>query len=168
MRQVRVLGIDTSLRSTGVGIVEAKGNSLSAAEYGHIGIAANVPLSSALGRINTSILELIDRTEPSVVSIEGIFYCRNLGTAVKLGEARGAAIAACASRGLTIYEYAPRKVKQAVVGYGNAGKQQVRKMLLRILNLSEEPQEDAGDALAIAVCHLHNMASHVELAPKPI
>ena len=85
-----------------------------------------------------------------------------------LGHARGVAIAVCALAGLPVYEYPPRKVKQAVAGYGAAEKAQVRKMTMRLLGLNVEPDEDAGDALAIAICHLHNRTIHSIIAPQPI
>ncbi|MGQ9660780.1 MAG: crossover junction endodeoxyribonuclease RuvC, partial [Kiritimatiellia bacterium] len=89
-------------------------------------------------------------------AIEGGFYCKNVRTALLLGEARGVAIAACAAHGLPVYEYAPRRVKQAIVGFGAADKVQVRRMVARLLALSREPHEDEGDALALAICHLHD------------
>ncbi len=166
-KQVRVLGVDTSLRSTGLGVVQAEGSSLSAIECSNVNVGSSVPLSEALFRISDCVKAVIKRQRPDAIAIEGIFYCRNVRTAVKLGEARGAVIAACAARGIPVFEYAPRKVKQAVVGYGSADKEQVRKMLMRILAMKEEPQEDAGDALAMAICHLHNVSGSLMLA-KPI
>jgi crossover junction endodeoxyribonuclease RuvC len=152
----RVLGIDTSLRSTGVGVVEARGNRLAAVHVGRLKVQAKAPLSECLGVIHAGIAETIEQTAPDGVAIEGVFFSRNVRTAVILGEARGAAIAACTRSGLPVYEYAPRRVKQAVCGFGSASKEQVRKTLMSLLGLSAEPQEDAGDALAIAICHLHN------------
>ncbi len=166
-KKVRVLGVDTSLRSTGLGVVQAEGSSLSAVEHGNVRVASKASLSEALFRISDSVKDIIARCEPDAVAIEGIFYCRNVRTAVKLGEARGAVIAACAAGAVPVFEYAPRKIKQAVVGYGGAGKEQVRGMLMRMLAMKEEPQEDAGDALAIAICHLHNVSGSLLLA-KPI
>ena len=165
---VRVLGIDTSLRSTGVGVVEAQGSRLSAVEDGNIKIPAGKPHSECLKQIHSGILDIIDRTNPSAVAIEGTFYAKNAKTSMVLGEARGAAISACAIRDIPVYEYAPRKVKLAAVGNGAASKEQVRKMIMTMLSLDYEPQEDAGDALAIAVCHLHNRSGHASLAPKSI
>ena len=165
---MKVLGIDTSLRSTGFGVVESKGSSLSAIEYGRIRIPATRPLSACLRQLHEGISELLDRHALSAVAIEGVFFSRNAKTALILGEARGSVIAVCASRGLSIYEYAPRRVKQAVVGFGNADKEQVRHMVMTLLALEEEPQEDAGDALAVAICHLHGSAGHEALRPKAI
>jgi crossover junction endodeoxyribonuclease RuvC len=163
-----VLGIDTSLRSTGVGIVEARGSRLSTPVYDVLRVPARSPHSACLARIQEGIAAIIDEARPGAVAIEGVFYCKNPKTALVLGEARGAAIAACTARGLPVFEYAPRRVKQAVVGYGGADKEQVRKMVMSLLGLSEEPPEDAGDALAVAVCHLHNKTSYAPLMPEPI
>ena len=163
-----MLGIDTSLRSTGIAVVDAIGSRLSSVEYGTLKTAAKQPLSVCLKRLHQGLIDIIEKHQPSCVAIEGIFFCKNVKTAVILGEARGAAIAACAANDLCVYEYAPRRVKQAVVGYGTASKEQVRKMVISLLSLKSEPQEDAGDALAIAICHLHNMTRHAALAPKEI
>jgi crossover junction endodeoxyribonuclease RuvC len=165
---MRVLGIDTALRSTGVGVVEGTGARLTVVECGRIRNTAALPLSACLHRLQAGILESIARTRPDAVAIEDIFFCKNVRTAMILGEARGAVIAACAGAGLPIFEYSPRRVKQAVVGFGAADKSQVRKMVMAILGLREEPQEDAGDALAIAICHAHAHSAHAALAPEPI
>ncbi len=152
---VRVLGIDTSLRSTGFGVVEAEGNRLRAIEHGHLPMAARLRHSACLAGISDGLTDVITRTRPDAVAIEGAFFFKNVRTAMVLGEARGAAICACARLGLPIFEYAPRRVKQAIVGFGGASKEQVRKMVMALVALREEPQEDAGDALALAICHLH-------------
>ena len=165
---MRVLGVDTSLRSTGVGVVEAAGSRLTAVEFGRVHNADRLPLSECLRRLDAGIRELIGRTRPEVAAIEDIFFCKNVKTVMVLGEARGVVIAACAGAGIPIYEYAPRRVKQALVGHGAADKSQVRRMVMNLLNLTDEPQEDAGDALAIAICHLHSRSPVAELAPEPI
>jgi crossover junction endodeoxyribonuclease RuvC len=165
---VRVLGIDTSLRSTGVAVVEAVGNSLRGVEHDVLAVAASASHSTCLDHLYKGIADAIDRTKPEAAAIEGAFCCRNVKTAMILGQARGVAIAACAGRGVPVYEYAPRRVKQAVVGFGSAGKGQVRKMVVSLLGLNEEPAEDAGDALAIAICHLHNRTGFAVLVPKEI
>ena len=168
MPETRVMGIDTSLRSTGVAVVEAVGNRFAAVEYSVIKTPPKQPLSVCLRRLYEGLSDVIQRSRPTGVAIEGVFFCKNVKTAVILGEARGAAIAVCAGNGMPIYEYAPRRVKQAVVGYGTATKEQVRKMVMSLMALREEPPEDAGDALAIAICHLHSMSGHPALAPKGI
>lgn len=165
---MRVLGIDTSLRSTGVGVVESLAGRMIAVEYGRVHNPDRIPLSECLRRLDGGIREIIARTRPEVAAIEDIFFAKNAHTAMVLGEARGVVIAACATSGLPVYEYAPRRVKQAIAGTGAADKSQVRKMAMVLLGLKEEPQEDAGDALAIALCHLNSRSSVAELAPKPI
>ena len=119
-----------------------------------------MPLSACLLNLHKGIVDLIVRTQPGAVAIEGVFFSRNVKTSVTLGEARGVVIAACAAAGMPVYEYSPRRVKQALVGFGAAEKDQVRKMVMSILNLSESPVEDAGDALALAICHLHSKAGY--------
>ena len=166
--EIRILGIDTSLRSTGVGVVAAAGSRLSAVEYGAIRVSPKVLLSVCLMRLSRELVEIIERTKPEAAAIEGIFFCKNANTAVILGEARGVVIAACAAKGIPVYEYAPRRVKQAVVGFGAAEKEQVRKMVVALLGLKEQPQEDAGDALALAICHLHSRTGVAALMAAPI
>jgi crossover junction endodeoxyribonuclease RuvC len=165
---VRVLGIDTSLRSTGVGVVEAVGSRLVVVEFGLLRNPATLPHSACLKRIGTGIAELIGRTRPTAAAIEGVFFSKNARTTLILGEARGVAIAACAGTELPVYEYAPRRVKQALVGFGGADKSQVRRMVMSLLALREEPEEDEADALAIAICHLHSRRGYAPLAPQPI
>jgi crossover junction endodeoxyribonuclease RuvC len=167
-RETRVLGVDTSLRSTGVAVVETKGNAMKAVKFGIIKVPAKARHSQCLSQISAGVSELIDRTKPDVIAIEGAFYCDNIKTAMVLGEARGAVIAACAAKGVPVYEYAPRHVKQAVVGFGGASKGQVRKMVMKLLGLTREPQEDEGDALALAICHLHNRTNLPALMPEEI
>lgn len=165
---MRVLGVDTSLRSTGVGVVESCGNKFSAVEYGALKNPQKLSLSTCLKNIHEGLNGIIDRTSPDVVAVEGVFFAKNVKTTMILGEARGVVIAACALRGIPVFEYSPRKVKQAIVGYGSADKEQVRKMVMTLLSLGEEPQEDAGDALAIAICHMHNMTGCLALAGEAI
>lgn len=165
---VRILGIDTSLRSTGVGIVEVKGSALRAVAYGRIRNRPTDSQSSCLENIFDSITELIEAHAPDCAAIEGAFFAKNARTAMVLGQARGAAITACARKGLEITEHSPRKVKQSLVGTGAAQKDQVAGMVMRLLNLSEQPQKDAADALAIAICHSHQLALPEELRAKRI
>lgn len=165
---IRILGIDTSLRSTGVGIIEVRGSELRAIAYGRILNKPKVPHSGCLENIYKSISDLIEAHAPECAAIEGTFFAKNPRTAMVLGQARGAAITACAVQRLVITEHSPRKVKSAVAGTGTAQKDQVAKMVVRLLNLTEQPQEDAADALAIAICHFHQLSLPEELRAKRI
>ena len=162
------MGVDTALRTTGVGIVDGSGQSITAVEYGCIKTTKQQPLSTCLANLSGGIKDLIDQYSPDVVAIEGIFDSRNVKTAVMLGEARGAVITTCAQAGLQIFEYAPRRVKQAVAGNGAASKEQVGRMVKNLLALSAVPQEDAGDALAIAICHYHTSKGPEAVMPGAI
>lgn len=165
---MRVLGIDTSLRSSGVAVVESLDGRNTALEYGRIHNLAKLPLSECLRRIDGGIREIIGRTKPDLAAIEDIFFAKNARTSLVLGEARGVVIAACASLAIPVYQYEPRRVKKAIAGNGAADKLQVRKMTMVLLGLKEEPQEDAGDALAIALCHINSRSPVAELNPQPI
>jgi crossover junction endodeoxyribonuclease RuvC len=165
---MRVLGIDASLRSTGAGIIESKAGRLHAVEFATIRNPASQPHSACLKRIQDELAGLIARTRPDTAAIEGGFYFKNARTALVLGEVRGVVIATCATAGLPIYEYSPRLVKQALTGFGGAEKDQVAKMMKSILGVTEDVQEDAADALAIAICHLNNQTGIAALRPEPI
>jgi crossover junction endodeoxyribonuclease RuvC len=164
----RIIGIDTSLRSTGFGVIEQVGSRIIPVEFGNIRIPQSARLSECLFRISSEIADVAKRTGANAASIEDIFFCKNVRTAITLGEARGAVLSTLESLGIPVYEYAPRKAKQAVTGSGAAEKLQVHKMLMTILGLAELPQEDAGDALALAVCHVHNNSGIKELMPERI
>ena len=151
-----ILGVDTSLRSTGFGVVETKGSRLVALDYGNIPNAAKVPLSECLKRIHAKIAELIAAWNPDVMSVEKVIYGKNANTMLVLGEARGAVIVAGSDAGKPIYEYEPRRAKMAVCGNGLAEKEQVQRMVKTLLGLQELPQNDAADALAIAITHAHS------------
>ena len=163
-----VLGIDTSLRSSGGAVVESKGSRLVPVEFGPLRTPPKRPVSECLTRLAGGLREIIARTNPTAAGIEGAFYFKNARTAMMLGQARGVAIAVCSELGIPVYEYAPRRVKQAIVGYGGASKEQVRRMVMSLLALDKEPQEDAGDALALAICHINSTSGHEALAPKAI
>jgi crossover junction endodeoxyribonuclease RuvC len=164
----RVLGVDTALRCSGVGVVESRAGRLAAVEYGVIRHPSAWLVSECLAGLYRSITGIIARTRPEAVVIEGVFFCKNVRTAVTLGEARGSVMAACRAAGLPVYEYPARRVKQALAGSGAAEKAQVRRMVMSLLGLPEEPEEDTGDALALAVCHLHSRSRYPELAPEEI
>jgi crossover junction endodeoxyribonuclease RuvC len=167
-RVTRILGIDTSLRSTGLGTVEAEGSRMKMIDCRALRMPAKYPVSRCLAELRRGIHDFIDLTQPDAASIEGAFFFKNVSTAMVLGQARGVAIEACTARNLPMYEYAPRRVKQAVVGFGAASKEQVTAMITRLLNLPDEPQEDAADALAMAICHLHGRTGIAGLSAESI
>ncbi|MBM3878673.1 MAG: crossover junction endodeoxyribonuclease RuvC [Verrucomicrobia bacterium] len=145
-----ILGVDPSLRGTGHGVIQFSGGGARALAYGVIKCPANWLRSRCLARLTTETRDLVRAHQPTHCVVEGLFYAQNLRTALILGEARGAILAALAEAGVDIYELAPRKVKQAVVGYGAAQKSAVAKMVQRLLGLKEPPEPDAADALALA------------------
>lgn len=150
-----VLGIDTSLRSTGYGVLQAEGSRLRATDMGVIRNAPKVPLSACLRNIHATVATLIEKHHPDVMAIESVIYGKNAGTMLVLGEARGAVITAAVDAGVPIYEYEPRRMKMAVCGNGLAEKMQIQRMIKTLLALPELPQNDAADALGLAIAHLH-------------
>jgi crossover junction endodeoxyribonuclease RuvC len=148
-----ILGVDPSLRGTGFGVIRAAKPFPQTLAHGTISCPANWERSRCLAKISATLRDAIREHRPTVCVIEGLFYAQNLQTALIMGEARGAALAAIAEAGLEIFEIAPRKVKQAIVGYGAAQKSAVAKMVQRLLNLPKPPAPDAADALALALAH---------------
>jgi crossover junction endodeoxyribonuclease RuvC len=159
-----ILGVDPSLRGTGYGVIRAGRPSPQAVAHGTISCPAGWQRSRCLATISRTLRDVIQAHHPTVCVIEGLFYAQNLQTALIMGEARGAALAAIAEAGLEIYEIAPRKVKQAIVGYGAAQKLAVGKMVQRMLDLAEAPAPDAADALALALAHAQE-TSRYSLSP---
>lgn len=155
---MRIIGLDPGSRITGVGIIE--GERLIHAESLRLG---NGPMPERLGRIFEEIGVLIARFQPDIGAVETVFMSRNAQAAIKLGQARGAALCALVAAGLEVHEYAPRAIKQAIVGRGGAAKEQVQHMIRVLLKLSEAPAEDAADALAVALCHLHTAQTQARL-----
>ena len=151
-----ILGIDTSLRSSGYGVLLVEGSRMRCLEAGRIRNAPKLPLSDCLRAIHARVAELIATYDPDVLSIESVIYGKNAGTMLLLGEARGAVIVAAAGASRPIYEYEPRRVKMAVCGNGLAEKEQVQRMVKTLLALPELPQNDAADALALAITHAHS------------
>ena len=148
-----ILGVDPSLRGTGFGVIQISNPHPKTLAHGTINCPKNWERSRCLAKISETLREEIKKHHPTVCVIEGLFYAQNLQTALIMGEARGAAMAAIAEAGLDIFEIAPRKVKQAIVGYGAAQKSAVAKMVQRMLNLPKPPAPDAADALALALTH---------------
>ena len=153
---MKVLGIDTSLRSTGYGVLSAEGSRLKCLASGNIRNAPRMPLTACLRAIHARVADLIATHAPDVMAIESVIYGKNAGTMLVLGEARGAVLTAAADAGLPVYEYEPRRMKKAVCGNGLAEKGQIQRMVRTLLNLSELPQNDAADALGLAICHVHS------------
>jgi crossover junction endodeoxyribonuclease RuvC len=148
------MGIDPGSRTTGYGVVEINGSRLSGVAFGEIqGTTRSDRGPSFLVQIYQNLLQIIDETAPEAVAVEEVFYGKNVKSLIKQGQARGVAILAGAHSGLPIFEYSPLEIKLAVVGYGRAEKIQVQQMVKVILKLSDLPGTDAGDALAVAICH---------------
>jgi crossover junction endodeoxyribonuclease RuvC len=163
-----ILGVDPSLRGTGYGVIEMAKPYPRALAHGTITCPAPWPHSRCLANISQTIREVLRKYSPTVCAVEGLFFAQNLQTAILMGEARGAALAAIAEAGLEIYEIAPRKVKQAIVGYGAAQKLAVAKMVQRLLQLAEPPAADAADALALALAHAQGQGRYALTAAKRI
>jgi crossover junction endodeoxyribonuclease RuvC len=151
-----VLGIDPGSRITGYGIVEKAGNRLIHIDNGAIFTDTAVDFPDRLKQIFDGLLKIIAQYRPDQVAIESVFFSTNPQSALKLGQARGAAIVAAVHCGLPVAEYSALQVKQAVVGQGRAEKGQVQKMLMALLGLPEIAQPDASDALAVAICHINS------------
>lgn len=159
-----IIGIDPSLRGTGFGIIKLAKPHPIALSFGHIPCPAGWERSRCLLQISTRLREEIQKYKPTGCAMEGLFFAQNLQTALIMGEARGACLVAAAEGALEIFEIAPRKVKQAIVGYGAAQKLAVAKMVQRMLHLSEPPQADAADALALALAYAQE-TSRFSIAP---
>jgi crossover junction endodeoxyribonuclease RuvC len=152
---MRVLGLDPGSRRTGYGVVEARGNAYRCLSHGPITPGARLGLPQRLEAIAARVDELISSHEPDCVCIEEAFYHESVRSTLILGHVRGALMLAAVRRGVTIAEYSPREIKMSVAGNGGASKEQVQFMVRRLLALSANPQADAADALAAALCHLH-------------
>jgi crossover junction endodeoxyribonuclease RuvC len=163
-----IMGVDPSLRGTGFGVIRAGKPHPHALAHGTITCPSGWERSRCLVRITETLRDVLQQHRPTVCVIEGLFYAQNLQTALIMGEARGAALAAIAGAGVGIYEVAPRKVKQAIVGFGGAQKLAVAKMVQRLLNLAELPGPDAADALALALTHTQLNGRLALNAPKRV
>ena len=150
------MGIDTSLRSTGYGVLAAEGSRMRCLACGNIPNKASLPLTACLKAIHAKVADLIAEHRPDVMAIESVIYGKNAGTMLVLGEARGAVLTAAADAGLPVYEYEPRRMKKAICGNGLAEKEQIQRMVKTLLGLAELPQNDAADALGLAICHAHS------------
>lgn len=155
-----IMGVDPGTAITGYGVIEQMGNRFRLLEYGAVRSTTNSAVPERLQSIFDGINQIIERHKPDQLAIEELFFNKNTKTALAVGQARGVIILAACLKKLPVFEYTPLQVKQAVVGYGRAEKQQVQFMVKAILNLTEIPKpDDAADALAIAICHGHSYHS---------
>ncbi|XQW86295.1 crossover junction endodeoxyribonuclease RuvC [Thalassotalea piscium] len=160
-----ILGIDPGSRLTGYGVIEQQGRKFTYLGSGCIkAIASGDDLAGRLQTIFAGVSEIILQFNPDMFAIEQVFMAKNPDSALKLGQARGAAIVAATNAELTVAEYSARQIKKSVVGTGAADKAQVQHMVKTILKLSATPQADAADALAVALCHGHSYDSLVKMA----
>lgn len=157
---MRILGIDPGVAIVGFGLIESDRGTLRMLQYGAITTPAGLPLAARLAQINRDIEELIGTFRPDEISIEELFFSKNITTGIAVAHARGVILCAAEKKKIPIYEYTPMQVKQAVAGYGLADKKQVMDMTRRLLKLKSVPRpDDAADALAIALCHARSATS---------
>lgn len=159
-----ILGIDPGSRKTGYGIINQLNGRVGYVTSGVVRVPVELTLPERLHAIFTAVREIIEQYSPEEMAIEQVFMAKNASSALKLGQARGAAIVAGSYCGLPVSEYEARKVKQAVVGTGAADKLQVQHMVKVLLKLPSAPQEDAADALAVALCHASTQQNLIRLA----
>lgn len=154
---MRVLGIDPGSETLGWGVVEGSGSKYAAVDFGVVKASTKLSFSKRLLTMYEGVAEVIERFQPDILALEEAFYAKNASVAIKLGQVRGVILVLAEQRKLEIAEYAARLIKQTVVGYGNAEKQQVGMMVKVLLNLKTVPTpHDAADALATAICHFHH------------
>lgn len=154
---MRILGIDPGVAIVGYGVIEYKKNVFKVIDYGKITSPAHTPLPKRLKMVYDGATELVNAFKPDVVAIEELFFNTNVKTAIAVGHARGVLVLAAENAGIPIAEYTPLQIKQAVVGYGRADKNQVQQMVKMFLSLNEIPKpDDTADALAVAICHAHS------------
>lgn len=166
-KQRRILGIDPGSRLTGFGILDFDGDKPTYVASGTVK-SLDGTFPDRLKQIFESVGEIVAEYRPDIVAIETVFMARNAGSALKLGQARSAALCATFAFGVDVFEYAPREIKQAVVGTGAASKEQVQHMVVSILQLSATPAEDAADALAAAICHGNQRALQARLGEHAV
>lgn len=149
-----ILGIDPGIAILGFGLVKYEANRFTVIDYGAITTDSGIPMSSRLTIIYNGLVNIIEKYKPDAYAVEELFFNKNIKTALTVGHARGVAVLAGSKSGVQVYEYTPLQVKQALVGYGRADKNQIQQMVKVILNLREIPKpDDVADALAVAICH---------------
>lgn len=152
-----VLGIDPGTATTGYGLVRESTHGLELIDYGVITTSADLPMEKRLLQLHTQLTQILTLHQPGSGAVEKLFFQRNVTTAISVGQARGVAILALAQAGIEVGEYTPLEVKLAVAGYGGAEKKQVQMMVKALLEMETIPKpDDAADALAVAICHLHS------------
>lgn len=152
-----VLGIDPGTATTGYGLVRESTRGLELIDYGVITTSADLPMEKRLLQLHTQLTQILTLHQPGSGAVEKLFFQRNVTTAISVGQARGVAILALAQAGIEVGEYTPLEVKLAVAGYGGAEKKQVQMMVKALLEMETIPKpDDAADALAVAICHLHS------------
>ena len=163
---MKVLGIDPGSETTGWAVIEGSTRRYQLVNYGALKASPRERFAARLLTISNGLEDLLQRYAPDVCAIEEAFFAVNVKTALKLGQVRGVALLAAERAGVEIYEYAPRLVKQTVVGYGAAEKHQVQEMVRVLLKLADGPQPyDASDALAVAICHFHHAGIQARIRP---
>ena len=157
---MRILGIDPGVAIVGFGLIESERGTQQMVQYGAINTDAGLPLATRLVQIERDLEELLAQFKPDEVAVEELFFSKNITTGIAVAHARGVILATIEKAGIPVYEYTPMQVKQAVVGYGLAEKNQVMDMTKRLLKLRAVPKpDDAADALAIAICHARSATS---------
>ncbi|WP_213974775.1 crossover junction endodeoxyribonuclease RuvC [Tepidanaerobacter acetatoxydans] len=152
-----IMGVDPGIAISGYGIISNEQSNCYVVEYGVIRTPPKLAMPYRLQQIHEGYLELIQKYKPDVVAVEELFFNKNAKTIISVGQARGVAVLAAALSKIEVFEYTPLQVKQAVVGYGRADKQQVQQMIKTSFNLEELPKpDDAADALAVALCHMNS------------
>ena len=157
---MRILGIDPGSRVTGYGIIDVSGRIAKYVDSGCVRTGAG-DLPDRLKKIHLGVREIVQHYQPQEMAIEQVFMHKSAGSALKLGQARAAAMCAVFDHDITVYEYAARQIKQALVGKGSADKTQVQHMVKILLKLKGDPQMDASDALAVALCHMHTHQTYL-------
>ncbi|HEY42449.1 MAG TPA: crossover junction endodeoxyribonuclease RuvC [Anaerolineae bacterium] len=154
-----VIGIDPGTASTGYGFVQLTANGgLELVDFGVITTLPNLPMPDRLHLLYNQLSQLLTLHQPNSGAVEKLYFQRNVSTAISVGQARGVTLLALAEAGVRVSEYSPREIKQAIVGYGGAEKKQIQQMVQTLLEMETLPEpDDAADALAIAICHLHSL-----------
>lgn len=166
---MRILGIDPGYAIMGWAVLDMEGNHFKAVDYGSITTDAGVPMPERLEHLYAQLSSIIEEYRPQEAAIEELYFNNNAKTVIQVGQARGVAVLACVQGGLSISEYTPLQIKQALVGYGRADKKQVQAMVKTILNLKEVPKpDDTADAVAAAICHGHSAGNRRRTVRKGI